>query len=451
MKPVFAFSHLAKVASSSPTNLRSITAVPASPWACAKFAIPSALCIVSLACAVAAHAQSTYRDPAGNFTIMVPQGWTTEPQENNGISVVNEKLKSSVSVFVMRGPDSSTPSPKQELDGVRGQLQNCPSGDMKTGDSTLLGMRGMYLLAKCSDKDIGELALKFVVLAGPGVMVVVNTAAPTANLVSAVPTLSAIERSIKVTNGSASSQRPLLHGPEATSETSDNSRQLAALQRACSSQALTKEECDQRIAAMNSQPQQFQHQWVQDSQQQQPPQQPQSDQQSGQTTSNDPNWTPGGGGGGGARASSGVFRDNQGRYSLTIPQGWSAQTANDNSGALQLSRGQAWATVTWVQGTGDDSSRPAQITHAILQDMQSQYQDAKLLGEGDFQSNGHPAHGANASGVDSHGVRVSVAVITVQVSGMNFLSIVCSNPDSESEQVSNQIKKMLDSVRFGGE
>lgn len=40
------------------------------------------------------------------------------------------------------------------------------------------------------------------------------------------------------------------------------------------------------------------------------------------------------------------------------------------------------------------------ITHAILQDLKSDYQQPQLLGEGDFSSKGHQAHGANATGID---------------------------------------------------
>ena len=94
------------------------------------------------------------------------------------------------------------------------------------------------------------------------------------------------------------------------------------------------------------------------------------------------------------------YRDDQGRYSLVVPDGWTARPETDGSGTLQLSRGQAWATVQLMTGTGEGSSRPVDITHAILQDLKSDYQQPQLLGEGDFSSKGHQAHGANATGID---------------------------------------------------
>jgi hypothetical protein len=77
----------------------------------ARMTLWAAVCIWTLTCPIAVHAQSVYRDPAGNFTVQVPQGWQTQPQDDNqGISVVNERYQASVTVGVMRKPGGGTPS-----------------------------------------------------------------------------------------------------------------------------------------------------------------------------------------------------------------------------------------------------------------------------------------------------------------------------------------------------
>ena len=177
-------------------------ASPPSGW----LALVFAFCIYALGGAITANAQSVYRDPAGNFTVQVPQGWQTQPQNGNGISVVNEQYKASVSVFVMRGPDSSTPSAEKQLADIRKQVEgNCPNGNLQIGDSNILGLHGKFLIDGCQDSD-GEV-IKFAVVSGPGVMVILNTAAPQSNLGAVGQTLISIERSVTLGGGSASSSQ----------------------------------------------------------------------------------------------------------------------------------------------------------------------------------------------------------------------------------------------------
>jgi hypothetical protein len=349
----------------------------------ARLTLVFAFCICALDGAIAAHGQRVYRDPAGNFTVQVPQGWQTQPQDGNGISVVNEQYKASVSVFVMRGPDSSTPSAEKQLADIRKQVQgDCPNGNLQMGDSNILGLHGKYLIAGCHDNS-GDEVIKFAVVSGPGVMVILNTAAPQGNLGTVGQTLVSIERSVTLGSGSASS-------PQSSGE----SRQLV--------------------------------------------------------TSNDPNFNPNAGPSQGP-GSTGMYRDNQGRYSLVVPDGWSATPESNGSGTLQLARGNAWATIALMQGAGDSASRPVDIAHAILQDMQSQYQQAQLVSEGDFENNQHAAHGSNATGIDSHGTRVSVTVISIQARGLSFLSVVSSAPEGQADEINGQILQMVKSIRFGGE
>ena len=394
----------------------------------ARLASAIAMVICLLTHAITVRAQNIYRDPAGNFTVQVPQGWHTQPQDNNGISVVNEQYKASVSVFVMRGPDSSTPSAEKQLGDLRKQVQSdCPDANLQMGDSNLLGLHGKYLIAGCHDNS-GNEVIKFAVVSGPGVMVILNTAAPQASLNSVGQTLISIERSVTLGGGSGRDEGDDSgRGPSASN---GDARQLAALKRACSTGALSQAECEQRMAKYTNRPDPLA-----------------TDNPPRRLASNDPNWDPNSG----RSARSGEYRDDQGRYSLTVPEGWSATPESDGSGTLQLSRGNAWATVTLMEGAGDSASRPVDIAHAILEDMRSQYQQPELVSEGDFENNRHAAHGTNAKGIDSHGARVSVTVISIQARGLNFLSVVSSAPEGQADDINSQILQMVKSIRFAGE
>jgi len=218
------------------------------------------------------------------------------------------------------------------------------------------------------------------------------------------------------------------NGTSAT-DPSDHARQLAALKKACDIGALSKEECAQRMASLNPQPAIS------------------SAPQPAQMSSNDPNFNPNAP----APSVSSAYRDNQGRYSLTIPDGWTGTPTTDGSGTLNLARGPVWATVTLMTGAGSSASHPKDITRAILVDMEPKYSDTGILDENGFKYNGHPAYGAHATGVDSNGTHVVVTVVSVQVSGLNFLSVVSSAPTDQAKAVNDQIMQMVHSIHFAGE
>jgi hypothetical protein len=104
-----------------------------------------------------------------------------------------------------------------------------------------------------------------------------------------------------------------------------------------------------------------------------------------------------------------------------------------------------------MQGAGDSASRPVDIAHGILQEMQPQYQQAQVVSEGDFENNRHAAHGSNATGIDSHGTHVSVTVISIQAQGLHFLSVVSSAPEGQADEINGQILQMVKSIRFAEE
>ena len=141
---------------------------------------------------------------------------------------------------------------------------------------------------------------------------------------------------------------------------------------------------------------------------------------------------------------SGPYRDPQGRYSLTVPDGWTIKT--DASGSAQLASGPSWATIIASSG-----SQPIDVNHQILQQIQAQYKEFRLLNEGDLQVNGHPAHGSNATGVNPKGARVSLLAVSISAGSGHFLTVVSSAPNDQAKSVNGVIMQMTQSIRFAGE
>lgn len=107
----------------------------------------------------------------------------------------------------------------------------------------------------------------------------------------------------------------------------------------------------------------------------------------------------------------GMYRDPGGRYTLTVPDGWSGQ---------------------------------------ITQQIQAQFTGFQSLNEGDLQINGHPSHGTNATGINPKGERVSVLIVSIGAGSGHFLTVISSSPNDQAKTVNATIMKMAQSIRFGG-
>jgi hypothetical protein len=142
-------------------------------------------------------------------------------------------------------------------------------------------------------------------------------------------------------------------------------------------------------------------------------------------------------------AGSGAYHDPQGRFSLAVPAGWN--TASDN-GNLTLSSGSSWAS--FMTGSG---AQPGDANHQVIQQIQAQYKEFKVLNEGDFKSNGHPAHGTNATGINPKGARVSVLVVSIGAGSGNYLTIISSSPNDQAKEINGTVMQIAQSVRFAGE
>jgi hypothetical protein len=140
-----------------------------------------------------------------------------------------------------------------------------------------------------------------------------------------------------------------------------------------------------------------------------------------------------------------AFHDPQGRYSLAVPDGWTAAPQAD-SGTLQLSSGPNWAMV--IAGNG---SVPSDVNQQVTQQIQAQFTGFQLLNEGDLQVNGHPSHGTTATGMNPKGERVSILVLSISAGAGHFLTVISSSPNDQAKTINATVMQMAQSIRFAGE
>jgi hypothetical protein len=371
-------------------------------------AAPSLGIVLTMACLCAgalqmqAQGKHVYTDPNGNFSVTVPAGWQTQPQQGSPmISIVNPNTKVSVTLGVMKGPEANTPSAEAELKQIEGQFpQSCPQAKiLERGAARLAGLSGSFMAVHCGGAD-GPQTMKFTAASKPGLVALMVTASPGDAYLKELIPLGEIHNSLKVL--AAAGAQPV------AGQGMGGGR--APMQGAGSGQGAGGSQASMQGMA--------------------------DGQGQGQGAGGGQFPSPGGSG-------SGAYHDPQGRFSLAVPSGWN--TASDN-GNLTLSSGATWVSVTTSTG-----AKPADVNHQIVLQIQAQYKNFQLLNEGDFQNNGHAAHGTNATGINPKGARVAVLVVSISAGSGNYLVLISSAPNEQAKDFNGTVMQIAQSVRFAGE
>lgn len=171
-----------------------------------------AICAAGSLAQSAPHSGSLYKDPAGEFTVAVPSSWSAQREAGSPmVTFANEKFQASISMGVIHGDATNTPTPDKELEMIESQFpQNCPQAKIqKRGSDLLGGINGAFRLVSCSDPNGGAKVMKFAVASKPGLLLVLNSATPQASYAAVQPIFNTMEKSFKVlrdASGQASSE-----------------------------------------------------------------------------------------------------------------------------------------------------------------------------------------------------------------------------------------------------
>jgi hypothetical protein len=447
--------------------------------------------IILLGLAPGSSAQTTYRDPGGSFTVTVPAGWKAEKSAENS-QVTIRKGDASVSFDVAPTDDGSTPPPQEVLSGIEKQvMQQCPKAEVVgRGDATLAGQPGVFVQISCKDPKHGAAVTTIAVATTNGKVLVGNMMAYEAEFSSVTPVMEGIADSIRLGGGGAdaggqafqdavsgrgrelhansnqdyalsgnsdaaedaqklkalesacasgvltreecAAKRTALTKGRSSVKSSGNGAQLQALQRACDAGVFSPAECQAKLAALNG-----------------------GGSNGGSNTSGrndtDPEQTMTGGGN--------LYKDAHGAFSIMIPQGWSAKPnrgcwgpaencPRDATGVNINSQGKSWAFVAPFSGS---ANQPTDVVKSVAAHIRSELQNFEVLQNDPEKLNGLNIAIGHFTGMNQDGEAVSLVVIGIAAPGGRYFVAESYVPQSELQTAGAALSSMPGTLRFAGQ
>jgi len=258
-----------------------------------------ALALAGLIVPVTANAQTTYHDPKGRYDLQIPEGWTAAPDNGVDQIIVRKGAVQATVLVSQQHKDNGMTAKEADDETVKEFYGQCPTTQVrKKGAVTLAGEPGIYTLLTCSDSKSPAVAEAASVLTDNTVLVQFTMVAPLAKYYDNLPLLDGIRDSLRVTGATIIAVQK---GTDSTAVTE--------LDRACTVGVFAQEDCARRMGILLGK------EGAQDGTPQKPP-------------------------------SGAVYRDPSGRFSLHVPEGWSAKAEGDNGVlGVQLRSGTNWINV----------------------------------------------------------------------------------------------------------
>lgn len=260
----------------------------------------TAVTLAALILPVAVAAQTTYHDPKGRFDLQVPAGWQIGPDQ--GVDqVIARKGAAQAIVAVLQQNTSNAMTAQQFVDVTAKEFQGqCPTfSKRQSGTLMLAGTAGVYSLFTCSDPKSPAVTETSSALTKNSFLVGFTGIAPLADYYATLPALDGIRNSLHVTGNENA----------AAASNAGESLAMTELKKACTVGAFAQDDCARRIAILlgkEAQP---------------------------AAAASEP-------------AAGLAYRDPTGRFSLQIPQGWSATSEGDNGIlGVQLRSGSDWINI----------------------------------------------------------------------------------------------------------
>lgn len=134
-----------------------------------------------------------------------------------------------------------------------------------------------------------------------------------------------------------------------------------------------------------------------------------------------------------------VYRDPQDRFSVLVPPGWTA--AGPGEGGIRLSRGEAYCTITAIDG---DAPAREVVTQAVGR-FASQWQDFQVVGPGERTIAGRRGFYAQATGL-SVGTVVSILKLWAIPFGTRTIVLISVAPRSETSSLESDLESIEKSL-----
>ena len=260
----------------------------------------TALTLAAFILPFAVTAQTTYHDPKGRFDLQVPAQWQIDLDQKVDQVVVHKGALQAI-VAVLQQDKSDPMTAKEFVDTTAKEFQGqCPTFRARlAGTLMLAGSPGVYSLFTCSNRESPAVAETSSALTDNAVLIGFTMIAPLSEYYESLPALEGIRNSLHVMG----------NDPGSAASKESESQAMTELRKACAVGAFTQDDCARRIGILlgvEAQP----------------------------AAANSKS------------ASGEVYQDPTGRFSVRIPEGWSATSEGDNGlRGVQLRSGSDWINI----------------------------------------------------------------------------------------------------------
>jgi len=248
---------------------------------------------------MASLAQTTYHDPKGRFDLQVPAGWSAAPDGEVDQVIVRHGAAQAIVAVIQQNKTNAMTAKEFVGSTVIEFKQQCPTTqERQSGAVTLAGAQGIYTIVTCSDPKSPAVAEASAVLTPNYYMVGFTMISPLSQYYANLPVLDGIRNSLHVTGNDTAAP---------VSKDAD-SPGVTEAKKACAVGAFSQEECSRQIGIQYSK------------------------QTAGEDAAD--------------AAKSNVYRDPTGRFSFSIPDGWTTTSEGDNGIlGVQVRSGSNWINV----------------------------------------------------------------------------------------------------------
>jgi hypothetical protein len=130
-----------------------------------------------------------------------------------------------------------------------------------------------------------------------------------------------------------------------------------------------------------------------------------------------------------------LFRDKQGRFTVEVPPGWTAEVLNEDT--VQIAAPPAYVTILTLQTTANAQDICSQLTAQI----HSQWQGLQVVREGQITISGRPAYAVVFTGTNPRGVFSALRIVGISLGSRGY-ALMFSVPGEQF----NAVKSALDEI-----